>query len=64
MEVGKHSPCPLAVGHTLAALLGHAIFAHEMQTALRLTVGFSNIIVNYNKFVTYELQICQVLNYT
>jgi len=29
----------------------HAIFAHELQSALSLTVGFSNVIVNCNRFI-------------
>jgi hypothetical protein len=30
----------------------HGIFAHELKCESRITVGFSNIYVNGNKFVT------------
>ena len=33
----------------------HAIFAHVLKSALRLAVGFSNVIVNCNRFVIETL---------
>jgi hypothetical protein len=42
----------------------HAIFAHEMQYALTLTVGFVNMYFDCNKSVVISVyQICQTVNY-
>ena len=38
----------------------NAIFAHELLRALRLTVGFSNIILDCKKFVVTLQQICHL----